>query len=210
MTELKTMSNENWTGSQAIGVALVSFVLGVGGGWFIRKSQAPATAAAVVATAAQPAVSSAAALPARPPQEDLKKAAESEAAPLLAQLKTQPDTADLLVEIANLYYDAQEYPVAIEYYERSLKLQPANTGARTDMGTAYWYSGNADAAIAEFNKSLSYDPTKANTLFNLGIVKWQGKHDSAGALAAWQKLLAANPNYENREKVQQLIAEVKQ
>jgi tetratricopeptide (TPR) repeat protein len=77
------------------------------------------------------------------------------------------------------------------------------------MGTAIWYTGNADGAITEFKKSLTYGPTKANTLFNLGIVLWQGKHDGPGAVAAWQKLLAANPNYENKEKVQQLIADAK-
>ena len=67
------------------------------------------------------------------------------------------------------------------------------------MATAYWYMGNADTAIAEFNKALTYAPTNPNTLFNLGLVKWQGKHDSAGAIAAWKKLLAANPAYESRD-----------
>jgi tetratricopeptide (TPR) repeat protein len=78
------------------------------------------------------------------------------------------------------------------------------------MATAYWYTGNADVAIAEFNKALSYAPTNPNTLFNLGLVKWQGKKDAAGAIADWEKLLAANPNYEGRDKVEQMLAEVKQ
>jgi tetratricopeptide (TPR) repeat protein len=77
------------------------------------------------------------------------------------------------------------------------------------MATAYWYMGNADSAIAEFNKALTYAPNNPNTLFNLGLVKWKGKMDSAGALADWQKLLAANPNYEERGKVKEMIAEVK-
>jgi cytochrome c-type biogenesis protein CcmH/NrfG len=47
-------------------------------------------------------------------------------------------------------------------------------------------------------------------LFNLGLVKWRGKHDSAGAVADWNKLLAANPTYAGREKVAQMIAEVQQ
>ena len=88
-------------------------------------------------------------------------------------------------------------------------MQPEKIGVRTDMATAYWYTGNADAAILEFNKALTYDPNSANTLFNLGIVKWQGKMDIEGAVAAWQKLLATNPNYEGKDKVEQLIAQVK-
>jgi len=69
--------------------------------------------------------------------------------------------------------------------------------------------GNADEAIAEFNKALSYAPNNPNTLFNRGLVKWQGKKDGAGAVADWEKLLATDPNYEAKDKVQQMIADVK-
>jgi tetratricopeptide (TPR) repeat protein len=80
---------------------------------------------------------------------------------------------------------------------------------RTDMATAYWYMGNADTAIAEFNKALTYEPNKPNALFNLGVVKWQGKMDVNGAVADWEKLLATNPNYEGKDKVEQMMAEAK-
>jgi len=81
---------------------------------------------------------------------------------------------------------------------------------RTDMGTAYWFMGKADEAIAEFNKALKYAPNSPNTLFNRGVVKWQGKKDGVGAMADWQTLLAANPNYEGKAKVEQLMNEVRQ
>jgi tetratricopeptide (TPR) repeat protein len=101
------------------------------------------------------------------------------------------------------------YPTAIEYYQRALKVRPEDVGIRTDMATAFWYIGNADGAIEEFNKALSYDPNRANTLFNLGVVKWQGKMDIDGAVAVWEKLLQTNPNYEGRDKVEQMIAQAK-
>jgi tetratricopeptide (TPR) repeat protein len=103
----------------------------------------------------------------------------------------------------------EQYPIAIEYFQSSLKLQPANSAVRTDMAIAYWYEGNTDTALAEFNKALSYEPNETNSLFNLGIVKWKGKHDAAGAIADWHKLLATNPNYAARDKVQQLIDQAK-
>lgn len=107
-----------------------------------------------------------------PYADDLRKAVDSEAAPLLEQLKSSPTDAGLLARLGNIYYDAKQYPQAIDYYERCLKSQPVDTSVRTDLGTAYWYKGDADTAIMEFNKALSYEPTKADTLFNLGIVKW--------------------------------------
>ncbi len=137
------------------------------------------------------------------------KMAETQAAALIEKLKSDPANAELLQNIGNIYYDAQQFPTAIDYYQRALKVEPKNAGVRTDMATAYWYTGNADTAIAEFQKSLSYEPNKPNTLFNLGIVQWQGKMDIDKAVATWQKLLDTNPNYEGKDKVLELIAQAK-
>ncbi len=139
----------------------------------------------------------------------MQKMADTQAGPLREKLKTDPANTGLLENIGNIYYDAQQYPTAIDYYQRALKIQPANTDVRTDMATAYWLTGDADNALAEFNKSLSYDPNKPNTLLNMGIVKFEGKMDINGAIAAWEKLLKANPNYENKDRVAQLIAQAK-
>jgi cytochrome c-type biogenesis protein CcmH/NrfG len=139
----------------------------------------------------------------------MQKMADTQAGPLIEKLKADPNNAGLLENIGNVYYDAQLYPTAIDYYQRALKIEPTNTGVRTDMATAIWYTGNADAAITEFQKSLSYDPNKANTLFNLGVVEWQGKMDIAKATATWQKLLDTNPNYEGKDKVLELMAQAK-
>jgi cytochrome c-type biogenesis protein CcmH/NrfG len=199
---------EQWTSVQAYVLAVVCLLVGIAGGWFIRGSQSPTEAATV------PAGTSAVASPgaeasAQPTPAQMQKMADTQAAPLIEKLKTAPDNADLLQSVGNVYYDAQLFPTAIDYYYRALKVQPANTGVRTDMATAYWYTGDADAAIAEFQKSLTYDPNKANTLFNLGIVEWQGKMDIDKATATWQKLLDTNPNYEGKDKVLELMAQAK-
>jgi len=77
---------------------------------------------------------------------------------------------------------------------------------RTDRGTSYWNLGQADAALAEFRKSLEVAPTHAQTLYNMGVVYLNGKSDPAQARAAWEKLLAANPNYPDRARLQEQIA----
>ena len=211
MNESHHTTSTPWTSAQAYTVAVICLLVGIAGGWLIHGSQAPeATVAAEAASAPAPGAAGPAAQPQMPPAARLKEIAETQTAPLVERLKSEPNNADLLINIGNIYYDAQQYPTAIEYYQRLLKVQPANTDVRTDMATAYWYTGNADAALAEFRTALSYESTKANTLFNLGIVQWQGKMDSAGALATWQKLLDTNPNYEGKEKVLELMAQAKQ
>ena len=209
MTDTNRMTIEQWTSGQAYTLAVVCLLLGIAGGWLIRGSQSPAAATAETASAAAPAVGSANAGTQTPNPAQLQQIAAAQAAPLLEKLKADPANAGLLENIGNLYYDAQQFPTAIEYYQRALKVQPSNTGVRTDMATAYWYTGDPDTAIAEFQKSLSYEPNKANTLFNLGIVEWQGKMDTDKAVAAWQKLLDTNPNYEGKDKVLELMAQVK-
>ena len=214
MIELKTSSSKSWSAQQAVTLAFFALLLGVCGGWLIRRSVAasvPQTVEVVSAPDAgtsvgqsvpsQPAPVSWGPTPVAPSAQELKLAADNQAAPLLAELKSKP------AKLGNLYYDAEQYPTAIEYYERSLKAQPSDPSVRTDLGTAYWYRGDPDTALAEFNKALAIAPTKPDTLFNLGIVKWQGKKDAQGAIAAWQKLLDTNSNYTNREKVQQLMAQ---
>ena len=212
---LKVTSTNTWSGAQTAALALVCLLAGAAGGWLLRKSSAMAGApeAAVSApapVASQPAPANFGLSSNTPSAGLLQEAADSQAAPILEKLAGDPGNAALLVSAGNIYYDAKQYRKATEYYERALKIQPSDTSVRTDLGTAYWYTGNADVAIAQFNKSLSYDPNKADTLFNLGVVKWQGKKDGPGAIAAWQKLLDANPAYPNKDAVQRLIAEARQ
>lgn len=204
-------STTNWTGVQAYTLAVVCLLLGMAGGWLIRGSQSPNAAAVEAASAAAPAnMGAVGAVPnGQPTPEQLKMMADKQAAPLIEKLKSDPNNPELLASIGNFYYDAQQFPTAVDYYGRALKAKPSDASVRTDMATADWYMGNADAAIAEFNKALTYEPNKPNTLFNRGLVKWQGKMDINGAVADWEKLLATNPSYEGKEKVQQMIAEAK-
>jgi cytochrome c-type biogenesis protein CcmH/NrfG len=204
MTSTQPTRSQQWTSVQAYTLAVICLLIGIAGGWFVRGSGR--TSASSPTSNGAPSDALSASSQALTPAQ-LQKMADTQAGPLIEKLKSDPNNAELLASVGNIYYDTQQYPSAIDFYQRSLKAQPANAGVRTDMATAYWYNGNADAAIAEFNKALTYEPNNANTLFNLGIVKWQGKMDIKGAVAAWQKLLETNPNYQNKEKVEQLIAQ---
>jgi len=210
MTERnRATSIEQWTSVQAYTLAIICLLVGIASGWFIRGSQSPVTAAGETASAPAPAVGSANAGAQTPTPAQMQKMAETQAGPLIEMLKADPTNAGLLANIGNIYYDAHQFPTAVDYYQRALKVEPANTNVRTDMATAYWYAGNADVAIAEFQKSLSYEPNKPTTLFNMGMVEWQGKMDIDKAVATWQKLLDTNPNYEGKDKVLELMAQAK-
>lgn len=201
----------HWTRERAALLAAVCLLAGTAGGWAVggwRSAKAPAV---VPAASAIPDGSAAAqnVAPQAPGPAQLTQFADAQAAPLLEKLKSDPGNADVLTALGNLYYDAQQYAVAVDYYARALRVKPADAAVRTDMGTAFWFMGKADRAIAEFEGALKYVPDNPNTLFNLGLVKWKGKKDGAGAEAAWKKLLATAPNYEQKSQVEQMLAEVK-
>ncbi len=206
MKPTKQISALQWTRERAALLALVCLTVGIVGGWWIRGLRGPAAAAKASAPIAAP--QQAGAAPQGLTPERMKAMADEQAAPLLAKLKADPLNPDLLSSLGNLYYDAQQYPQAVDYYGRLLKIKPAEASVRTDMATAYWYMGNGDTALAEFDKALTYMPNNPNTLFNRGLVRWKAKHDAAGAVADWQKLLATSPNWEGKDKVQQMLTEV--
>ena len=210
----QTKNVTGFTTAQAYTLAVITLVIGIAMGYFARGSASiPANDSAQAAAPASTSGMGSAQLPGigspqqqqGVPAEALAKAAE----PYLTQLKQNPKDFDTLVKLGNLYYDGQAYPRAIEYYEKALAVQPSNPDVRTDLGTAYWYSGDADKAIANFNKSLSIRPTHPGTLFNLGIVEWQGKNDPNAAVKLWEKLLASNPDYPQKEQVLTLIERAK-
>jgi len=196
-----------WTSRQALILVTLCLAAGITGGWLVRGLQKTPQSS----LAQRPSLSSVA-VPASsspsPTSQNLREMADTQAASLLAKLSADPRNPDILASIANLYYDAQQYPVAVDYYNRSLQSRPSDASVRTDMATAYWYMGNAEEAIAQFNQALVFAPTNPNTLFNLGLVKWQGKHDGPAAIALWKKLLESNPNYEQKDKVLQMLSDV--
>src|SRR5208337_2377637 len=144
-----------------------------------------------------------------PTPQQMKAMADKQAAPLLEQLKSKPNDPALLAQIGNMYYDAQIFPVAIDYYQKSLAINAKNAPVRTDMATALFYSNDPDHAIAEFDRALKDDPKNSNALFNRGIVKWQAKMDIKGAVADWELLLKQDPNYEQADKVRVYMEQAK-
>jgi cytochrome c-type biogenesis protein CcmH/NrfG len=121
-----------------------------------------------------------------------------------------PKNLQAVTQLGNMLYDAGRYSEAVPPYQQAFALDPRNVNLSTDLGTALWYSGRADEAIAQYEKSLAIDPNHAQTLFNRGIVFHDGKQDLPQAIQSWERLLASNPNYPERAKVEQLIEQTKQ
>jgi cytochrome c-type biogenesis protein CcmH/NrfG len=202
-----------WTSTQAYVLSVICLLVGVAVGYLVRgsapESSASAANVSVAAPSSQPGSTPISSL-SQPTPDQLRHMADTQAEPLLAQLKSEPKNSALLYQIGNLYYDAQQYPEAVKYYEDSLKIDPKATDVRTDMATAYHLIGQPDRALEEYEAVLKIDGKHANALFNEGMVKWQDKKDMNGAIASWKRLLEVNPDYPQRDRVEELIAQAAQ
>jgi Tfp pilus assembly protein PilF len=145
-----------------------------------------------------------------PTLDDLKRMADTKAAPLLEKLKSDPKNPQMQNQIGLIYENAHQFKEAAGYFERSLQYDPNNIGVRADYASCLYYTGDVDGALVQLNKSLAYDPEHAGTLMNIGIIKWRGKNDVEGAVAAWEKLLQYHPEFPQKELVQHMITEAKQ
>ncbi len=194
-----------WNNAQAYGFAAVCLAVGMVSGYFLHGPAKPA----VVSAASAPSSQTAAAAPAMPSPEHLKQMGDKMAAPLLKDLKGNENDATTLAKLASVYFRSGQYPLAIEYYEKSLKAKPSAEGY-VSLSNTYHYAGQDDKAIAMLNRALEVDPKSANALFNLGMLNWKVKNDPQAAIKDWELLLKNNPKHPKRAQVEGLIAKVKQ
>lgn len=176
--------------ADSIVFAIAGVLFGVIVGWVLGSQQTRgsgpvvATAPAAQTQAAAPAQSGSRALPVDP---ERAKALESVA-------QQNPKDAQPRVQLGNMYFDAEQYPQAITWYEQAFALNDRDANLSTDLGVAYYYTNQPDRAIKQFEHSLSIDPKHVKTLLNMGIVRAFGKQDLEGAARAWEQVVAIDPN----------------
>jgi len=184
--------------SDSIVFAVAGMCFGVILGWVIGVQQAGQTSSALTTTVpAGEAAGSAA--PQAPPLD------EARVQSLMTVIKNDPENAGAALELANMYFDAQQYTDAITWYEESLRIDPSNPDASTDLGVSYYYSGSTDRALEQFDVSLTIDPRHTETMLNQGIVLAFGREDLAGAQAAWQAVVALAPDSPEGQAASQML-----
>jgi cytochrome c-type biogenesis protein CcmH/NrfG len=200
-----------WRAKQVYAMAVVCLVVGLAIGYLFRGSQSPAAPHAANSQAsAQPSAPPGGTAGKMPTLEQMKQIAEQKAAPVLEKLKGDPNNTDLLTQAGNIYLSTHQFKEAAGYFDRVLQVEPKNVAVRTQMASCMYYNGDVDGAISQLQQSLHYDPKDANSLFDLGMIKWQARHDSKGAVAAWQQLLKSNPQLsaDRKANLQKLMAQV--
>jgi cytochrome c-type biogenesis protein CcmH/NrfG len=193
-----------WSNTQAYSMAAICLILGVVVGYLVH---APAVASSNTPTAVvAPPPSTPASMPSA---QDLKRMADKQVAPLIAELQKHPKDADLLTRIGTAYLAAQQYQSAQQYLQQAAAVK-ASPEILNELSFVEYSLGNVDQAIETLNRALKQDARNSKLLYNLGMYEWHGKSDPKAAIAAWQSFLKANPSDPKRAQVEQMIAQAKQ
>ena len=168
--------------AESIVFAVAGMCFGVILGWVIGTQQAGARPAAPVATT-------------QPPQQQQQAPAldEGRVQALRTIIESDPKNASAHTQLANVYFDAERWNDAIEWYEKSLKIDPNDPDVSTDLGVSYYYTNRPDQALAQFEHSLRIDPKHTKTMLNKGIVLAFGKEDLGAAAEEWKKVVELAP-----------------
>ena len=174
--------------ADAIVFGIAGALFGIIVGWVLGSQQAAGNArvAAPVAQTAPP-QQQASAPQAVPIDPDRVKALENVAS-------QNPNDVQSRVQLGNMFFDAEQYPQSITWYEQALKINPNDANVSTDLGVAYYYTNQPDRALSQFEQSLRVDPKHVKTLLNVGIVRAFGKQDFGGAAKAWQQVVDLAPD----------------
>lgn len=168
--------------------AVAGVLFGVIVGWVLGSQQArtavPVTPQAQSQPANQQAQQGSRAVPL---DQDRARALESVA-------QQNPKDVQPRVQLGNMYFDAEQYPQAITWYEQAFALDQKDPNLSTDLGVAYYYTNQPDRAIKQFDHSLTIDAKHTKTWLNMGIVRAFGKQDLAGAQKAWEQVVAIAPD----------------
>ena len=185
--------------AESIVIGVAGTVFGLIVGWIIGSQQAPARSFAPAA--APVAQSPASTAPAAAAAID-----EAQAAALKNVAEKDPANVQSRVQLGNMYFDAERYQDAIQWYDAALKLNPSDVNVSTDLGVCFYYTNQPDRAVRQLEDSLRLDPRHAKTLLNLGVVKAFGKQDLAGAAAAWEQVVKLDPNSQEAQAAQRALA----
>jgi len=109
--------------------------------------------------------------------------------------------------LGNFYYDHQNWPEAIRYYQSAIKQGSDDSDIRTDLGNAYRFSQRPEDALVQYRLAQQMNPAHEFSLFNQGGLYLEDLHQPQKAIATWRDYLLRFPTGQNVTIARQLLAQ---
>lgn len=121
----------------------------------------------------------------------------------------KPESREVIVNLANAYFDSAKYEDAEKWYVSALAKKADDVNARTDLGLTFIFreKPDYDRAIQEFQRSLELDPNHPPTLQNL-TVAYTKKGDATNAGQTLAKLEGLDASNDSIPKLREDIKKI--
>jgi predicted Zn-dependent protease len=180
----------------AVAGMVFGFVLGyMAANWDASATEARLVAAAPAEPGGSFSPSAAKTGPARPgPGPSAPPAIDPNEVKALESLAARDKgSAQVRIELSNLYMDHQRYDDAARWYREALVVNPSQPDVIVDLGACLVNGGKAKEGLAEFEKALAQSPNHKKALFNKGIALMESGRPK-DAVAVWEDLLKRFPD----------------
>lgn len=116
-----------------------------------------------------------------------------------------PKNGDVLLSLANAWYDVGAFFQAEQHYARYLSdFDKKNVAARVDYAYTLLRQNRSEEAIAETKKALQYEPNRVEALFNLGVI-YYGQKNWVEAKAWFEKCIKIAPGTDVAKSAEDII-----
>lgn len=97
-----------------------------------------------------------------------------------AGLRIEPDHANAMVNLGNVYLLENDFKRAAGWYEKSVKIDPTNASALNGRAVCYMNAGDVPKAVEHWLRATEADPRNPTPIVNLGdAAKLVGDYASA-------------------------------
>ncbi len=115
----------------------------------------------------------------------------------LQKAKSEPNNFDAQMEAAQLYYQIQRYPEALNYLQRANQIKPDNYDAVVALGNTNFDANNYEAAEKWYNTALAKKPADVSVRTDLGLTfLFRTPPDYDRAIKEFRRSLELDPKHE--------------
>jgi len=126
---------------------------------------------------------------------------------LEAAVAKDPKNGDLLVQYGNTAYDAEDWRLAVDAYERGIRIKGDDPNVLTDLGVSYRNLGDSEKALSMFDRALKAAPDHWQATFNKIVVLGIDKGETAKAKQLLAKLKASGQPVPGLDRLEKTIEE---
>jgi tetratricopeptide (TPR) repeat protein len=112
---------------------------------------------------------------------------------LKARLNANPRDIDIMLRLADEYFELKRFSEATAHYKKALDITPNDTEIYNNLGLAVHYMGDTAEGVKYVEEGIKRNPYHQRIWLTKGFLLMYGLGDLEGARSAWQKASALDP-----------------